>query len=142
MKVLLPDREEDLTLVVSRLAGSDTPLMLLTNLSVENAKDAERVLRYYIRRWKCEEAICFLKSQVHLEKIRTFRWCAIRRLVLLSVVVMIYLGWIVEAHPDLTDRLIAFGQPPPNSADFVLYRLLTGLTEAIDACFWLRRTLL
>jgi len=26
---------------------------------------------------------------------------------------------------ESADRLIAFGQPPPNSADFVLYRLLT-----------------
>jgi len=30
--------------------------------------------------------------------------------------------WLVEAHPDLTDRLIAFGRPPPGKADFVLYR--------------------
>lgn len=142
VKVRLPGRDEDLTMVVSRLAGKDKPMMLLTNLAVENLKDAKRILRYYVRRWECEESIRFLKSQVHLEKIRTFRRCAIRRLVLLSVLVMIYLGWIVEAHPGLGERLIAFGQPPPNSADFVLYRLLTGLTEAIDACFWLRRTLL
>ncbi|MDH4238661.1 MAG: hypothetical protein OEW48_03775 [Phycisphaerae bacterium] len=53
------------------------PLMLLTNLPVDNLKDAKRVLRYYIRRWECEEAIRFLKSQVKLEKIRTFRWSAI-----------------------------------------------------------------
>ena len=47
VKVRLPGRQEDLTLVVSRLAGVDTPLMLLTNLPVENLRDAKRVLRYY-----------------------------------------------------------------------------------------------
>ena len=74
VKVRLPGREEDLTLVVSRLAGVDKPMMLLTNLPVVNLKDAKHVLRFYIRRWECEEAIRFLKNQVNLEKIRTFRW--------------------------------------------------------------------
>jgi len=142
VKVRLPGRQEDLTLVVSRIAGEDTPLMLLTNLPVEDVDDAKRILRYYIRRWECEEAIRFLKSQVHLERVRTFRWSAICRLVLLATVVMIYLGWIVEEHPELGERLICFGQPLPSKPDFLVYRLLTGLTEVINACFWLRRDLL
>jgi len=142
VKVRLPGREENLTLVVSRLAGCQTPLMLLTNLPVENLKDAKRVLRYYVRRWECEEGIRFLKSQVNLEKIRTFRWCAIRRLVLLAVLVMIYLGWIVEAHPNIGDRLVRLSQPLPDKPDFLMYRLLTGLTEAINTCFWRHKDLL
>lgn len=141
-KVRLPDRVENLTMVVSRIAGQDTPMMLLTNLPVENADDAKRILRYYIRRWECEEGIRFLKSQVHLEKIRTFRWRAIRRLVLLAVLVMIYIGWIAETQLDLTERLIRFGQPPPNEADFLLYRLFAGVCQTLDGCFWLRRDLL
>ncbi len=131
-----------MTLVVSRLAGTDKPIMLLTNLSVENLKDAKRILRYYIRRWECEEGIRFLKSQVNLEKIRTFRWSAIRRLVLLAILVMIYLGWLVEAHPNICDRLVYLSQPLPDNPDFLLYRLLGGLTEAINTCFWLHKDLL
>lgn len=142
VKVRLPGREESLTLVVSRLAGCQRPLMLLTNLPVENIRDAKRVLRYYVRRWECEEGIRFLKNQVNLEKIRTFRWCAIRRLVLLAVLVMIYLGWIVEAHPSIGDRLVHLSQPLPDKPDFLMYRLLTGLTEAINTCFWLHKDLL
>jgi len=141
-KVRLFGREEDLTLVVSRIAGEDKPLMLLTNLPVENVDDARRILRYYIRRWECEEAIRFLKSQVHLERVRTFRWSAICRLVLLASLVMMYLGWILEEHPQLGERLIFFGQPLPSKPDFLCYRLLTGLTDVINACFWLRRDLL
>jgi hypothetical protein len=142
IKVRLPGREEVLTMVVSRMAGEDMPMMMLTNLPVENAEDAKRILRYYIRRWECEEGIRFLKSQVHLERIRTFRWCAIRRLVLLAVLVMIYIGWVIETHLDLAERLIRFGQPPPSQADFLAYRLLTGMTEALNGCFWLRNDLL
>jgi hypothetical protein len=142
VKVRLLGREENLTLVVSRLAGCRRPLMLLTNLPVENLRDAGRVLRYYVRRWECEEGIRFLKNQVNLEKIRTFRWCAIRRLVLLAVLVMIYLGWIVEAHPDIGERLVNLSQPLPDKPAFLMYRLLTGLTEAINTCFWLHKDLL
>jgi len=142
VKVRLPGRDEDLTLVVSRLAGSDKPMMLLTNLPVENLKDAKRVLRFYIRRWECEEGIRFLKSQVNLEKIRTFRWSAICRLVLLAVLVMIYLGWLVEEHPNICDRLVYLSQPLPDNPDFLLYRLLAGLTEAINTCFWVHKDLL
>ena len=142
VKVRLPGRDEDLTLVVSRLAGNDKPMMLLTNLPVENLADAKRVLRFYIRRWECEEAIRFLKSQVNLEKIRTFRWSAIRRLVLLAVLLMIYLCWLVEAHPTICDRLVYLSQPLPDNPDFLSYRLLGGLTEAINTCFWLHKDLL
>jgi hypothetical protein len=88
------------------------------------------------------EAIRFLKSQVNLEKIRTFRWSAIRRLVLLAVLLMIYLCWLVEAHPTICDRLVYLSQPLPDKPDFRLYRLLGGLTEAINTCFWLHKDLL
>jgi len=142
VKVRLPGRTETMTMVVARTAGRDTPFMLLTNLPVETAGDARRVLRYYTRRWECEEAIRFLKSEVRLERIRTFNWAAICRLVLLAVLVMFYLTWLLERHPNLAERLITFGQPLPDQPDFLLYRLLTGLTEAIAACNYLRRALL
>lgn len=142
MKVRLPGREETLTLVVSRLAGQDKPMMLLTNLPVETPGDAKRIVRFYLRRWECEEAIRFLKSQVQLERIRTFRWTAICRLVLLGVLVMLYLGWLCEAHPPICDRLISLSQPLPDKPDFLSYRLLGGLIEAIDTCFWLHKDLL
>ncbi|MCD6174836.1 MAG: hypothetical protein J7K65_03590 [Planctomycetes bacterium] len=127
-----------MTLVVSRLARVNRPMMLLTNLPVENFKDATGVVRFYIRRWECEEGVRFLKNQVNLEKIRTFRWSAIRRLVLLAVLVMTYLGWLVELHPGLCDRLVYLSQPP----DFLAYRLSGGLKEATNTCFWLHKDLL
>jgi prepilin-type N-terminal cleavage/methylation domain-containing protein len=59
-----------------------------------------------------------------------------------AVVVMIYLGWLFESNPNLCDRLICLSQPLPDKPDFLLYRLLAGLTEAINACFWLHKDLL
>lgn len=142
VQVRMPGRTETLTMVVARTPGRDVPFMLLTSLPVETAQDARGVLRYYARRWECEEGIRFLKSEVQLERIRTFRWTAICRLILLAVLVMFYLTWLLERHPNLAERLIAFGQPLPEKPDFLLYRLLTGLTEAITACVYLRRDLL
>ena len=142
VKVRLPGREETLTMIVARSPGSDVPFMLLTNLPVENLADAKRVLRFYIRRWECEEGIQFLKEQVDLEAIRTFRWTAIRRLVLLVMLVMLYLAWLWEKYLPLADRLIDYAQVLPDEVDFVLYRLLTGLTHILNACFYLRRDLL
>jgi len=140
--VRLPKRDEILTMVVARVPGHDVPFMLLADLPVQSADDARGVLRYYARRWECEEGIRFLKSEVNLEQIRTFSWTAICRLVLLAVLVMIYLTWLLERHPNLAQRLIRFGQPLPDKPDFLLYRLLTGATEAINVCFYAGRALL
>jgi len=141
VKVRLPGRDEILTMVVARAPGHDVPFMLLTSLPVQSADDARSVLQYYARRWECEEGIRFLKSEVNLEQIRTFNWTAICRLVLLAVLVMIYLTWLLERHPNLAARLIHFGQPLPDKPDFLLYRLLTGVTEAINVCIYAGRAL-
>lgn len=141
VRVRLPGRQETLTMVVARSPGRDLPFMVLTNLPVESPDEARRVLRYYARRWECEEGIRFLKSEVHLERIRTFNWMATCRLVLLCVLVMVYLTWLVERNPRLADRLIHLGQPLPDEPDFLLYRLLTGLTEAITSCMYAGRAL-
>lgn len=140
--VRLPGRDETLTMIVARRPGEEAPFMLLTNLPVESLADAKRVLHYYIRRWECEEGIQFLKEQVDLEAIRTFRWTAICRLVLLAALVMLYLAWLYEKHLPLAERLIDYAQVLPDEADFLLYRLLTGLTHIFNACFYLRRDLL
>ena len=63
-------------------------------------------------------------------------------IVLLSVPVMIYLGWLLDSHPNISDRLISLSQPLPDNPDFLSYRLIGGLTEAINTCFWLDKDLL
>jgi len=91
-------------MVVARSPGNDVPLMLLTSLPVESAENARRIMGYYARRWECEEGIRFLKSEVNLERLRTFNWTAICRLVLLCVLVMLYLTWMLERRPASANR--------------------------------------
>jgi hypothetical protein len=38
--------------------------------------------------------------------------------------------------------LVSLSQPLPDDPDFVSYRLLGGLTEVINTCFWLHKDLL
>jgi len=59
-----------------------------------------------------------------------------------AVVVMVYLCWLVEEHPNICEGLVYLSQPLSDDPDFVLYRLLAGLTEAINTCFWLHKDLL
>jgi len=77
-----------------------------------------------------------------IKKIRTFRWSAICRPVSLAVLVMIYLGWPVEEHPNICDRLVYLGQPLPHNPNLLPSCLLAPPTEAINTCFWLHRDLL
>jgi len=56
--------------------------------------------------------------------------------------VMIYLGRLVEAYPNICERLVSLSQPLPDDPDFVSYRLLGGLAEVIDTCFLLHKDLL
>ena len=51
VKVRLPGRKEDLTMVVARTPGRDVPFMVLTSLAVESAEDARRVAER--QQWIC-----------------------------------------------------------------------------------------
>jgi len=50
-------------------------------------------------------------------------FAVIRRLVLLALLVMIYLGWLVEAHPTICDCLVSLSQPLLDKPDFLSYRV-------------------
>ncbi len=55
---------------------------------------------------------------------------------------MIYLGRLVEEHPNICGRLVYLSQPLLDNPDSLLYRLSGGLTEAINTCFWPHKDLL
>ena len=68
-KVRLPNRREELTLVVVKGFGEE-PLMILTNLPVRRSrKSVWHVVQSYITRWRIEDVICFVKQSYRLEDI-------------------------------------------------------------------------
>ncbi len=50
--------------------------------------------------------------------------------------------WIAIEARYLAERLIGYAQVLPDKVDFMFYRLLTGLTHILNACFYIRRALL
>jgi len=47
--------------------------MLLTNLKVEAAEDALRIMEIYLTRWKCEESFRFIKQAYQLEDVKLLK---------------------------------------------------------------------
>jgi hypothetical protein len=128
-KIYLPDLPKALYIVACWLPKKDDPLILLTTLVVENLQQACQILRYYKRRWACEEAAQFLKSRVGLERFRIRRYQAIQRLAILAMLSMGFLTWILLRSRELTKRLFSLTSQFRKNATFTYYRLMDGLQE-------------
>ena len=131
-KVRLPERREDLTLVVVKGFGEE-PLMILTNLNIRRSrKSIWHVVLSYITRWRIEDLIRFVKQSYRLEDVRCLTY---RRLQALMVLVTtaayfaaVYLGFrmklrVLAGHVLRASRRI-FGIP-----DFRLYALADGIRQ-------------
>ena len=129
--VRLPGHKQQLYLVAHYRAGYEHPLMLLTTLVVHTADQAQRILRYYRRRWSCEEAGRFLKSQVGFETFRIRRYVAIQRLAILALLAMGFLSWILVRNQMVVKALFRYTSGFRKKRRFCYYRLLDGLQECL-----------
>ena len=131
-KVHLPDRKEELTLVVVKGFGEE-PLMILTNLAVRRTRRSIwHVVRSYMTRWRIEDVIRFVKQSYQLEDIRCLTYRRLQALMVLATAAAyfaaVYLGLsmklrILASHVlRASNRL--FGIP-----DFRLYALADGIRQ-------------
>jgi hypothetical protein len=95
-KVRLPNRREELTLVVVKGFGEE-PMMILTNLSVRRTrKSVWHVVQSYITRWRIEDVIRFVKQSYRPEDIRCLTYHRLQALIVLVTVAAyftaVYLG--------------------------------------------------
>jgi len=131
-KVRLPERGEELTLIVVKGFGEE-PMMILTNLPVRRSrKSLWHVIASYITRWRIEDVIRFVKQSYRLEDIRCLTY---RRLQALMVLVTaaayfaaVYLGLrmklrLLAGHVLRASKRV-FGIP-----DFRLYALADGIRQ-------------
>lgn len=81
-RVALPGHPQPLTLVVIRGYG-ESPLMLLTNLKIQDESGLDRILEIYLTRWKCEESYRFIKQAYRLEEIRLLTYIGLRNMMAL-----------------------------------------------------------
>ena len=126
-KVYLPQRpDQPLYLVCKARVGHDQPLILLTNLTVQDLTTAKTVLTYYRWRWKCEEAARFFKSELGIERFALRLYESFPRLFLLACLAMSFLTWLALRFATLKTTLCA-ASPGHRKIKFPYYRLLTWL---------------
>jgi len=78
--VKLPERPEQLYLVVVRGFGEE-PMLLLTSVALTfSRKSLWAIVRGYLCRWLVEETIRFIKQSHHLEDMRVLRYERLRNL--------------------------------------------------------------
>lgn len=101
-----PDPRRSLSLVVVHDRRNEKPVILLSNIEVHSLEDALIVFGYYLERWRKEEGYRFLKTALHLERIRTLRWQRIQRLAWLEHLAYFYLTLFYRASPERVEAEI------------------------------------
>lgn len=132
--VKLPERKEQLYMVVVQGFGQD-PMMLLTDERVKKSrKSLWRIIESYITRWSIEETIRFIKQSYNLEDIRLLTYRRLQNMMALILAVsyfaMVYLGIktklrVLARHVLKAARRL-FGIP-----DFRFYALADGIRELL-----------
>jgi hypothetical protein len=128
-KVRLPERTEQLYLIGRFDQKYDRPLMFLTNMKVLDMNTAKQIIARYTERWKCEEAIEFLKMRIGFERFRIRRYQAIQNICILAMVAMGFLAMIMLSNRVIAGMLFKCCSKFRRIAVFEYYRLLDGLQE-------------
>jgi hypothetical protein len=104
-RIYLPALTTPLYVVAYHVRGYDRPVILLTNLVVEDLDGALQLRHRYARRWDCETAIQYLKSQMGLERFAVRRYRAIQRLVFLAGLAMAFLSYLLASGRNMKQRI-------------------------------------
>lgn len=128
--VKLPERSEQLYLVVVRGLGEE-PMLLLTNVALTSSrKSLWNIVRGYLCRWLVEEAIRFIKQSYHLEDMRVLSYERLRNLMALVLAAVYFAAvWLGESLKlaVLTTRIIQTAKRFFGAPDFHYYALASGI---------------
>lgn len=132
--ITLPHRDEPLWVVVYTHVGAQRnkhqePVAVLTNIKLEDAHEASRVVEHYISRWSgCEDPIRFLKQTFRMEKFLIDQIPAIRAwFFFISVAFSILFE--IESWGKILEWTIKLSQPFAKDVQFNYYRIFRGLKE-------------
>lgn len=126
----MPGSDRPLYLVAYHTKGYNEPVMLLTDMVVENFDQALQIRNRFVRRWDCETSIEFLKSKISLERFAVRRYRSMQYLILLAGLAMAFLSYLQSHCKDIRQRMtdrIRYWRDPKR---FWYYRLLIALQEA------------
>ena len=132
-KVYLPNTNKPLYVVAYHTKGYDEPVILLTDMVVENSEQALQIRNRYARRWVgCESSVEFLKSQIGIERFKVRRYQSMQQLIFLAAMAMGFLSYLLSRcrriHQIVDDGLRYCRQP----RSLWFYRVVIALRDAFN----------
>jgi len=133
-KVYLPDNmERPLYVVAYHSKGYDEPVILLTDMVVENRDLALQQCNRYGHRWAgCESSVEFLKSQIGLERFRVRRYKSVQGLIFLAGLAMGFLSYLLSHSRKIlqkVDDAVGYSRRPKS---FWFYRVVIAMQDAFN----------
>jgi len=132
-KVYLPDIDKPLYVVAYHTKGHEQPIILLTNMVVENLDLALQMRNRYVRRWPgCETPIEFFKGPIGLERFAVRRYRSMQGLIFLACLAMGFLSFLQSRCKHLRQRINDRLRYSRNPKSFWFYRLLIALRDGFS----------
>ena len=127
--VRLPDMPGRFWMIV--ITGLREDMVLLVNFKLTSARQVERIVLAYLRRWAVEEGIRCWKQVTDVEDFRVRNWNSIRRMTFFSMMAYgIQALWLLTC-PATAKRLIARVKQFIEEVPFRHYRLWAGVKDAL-----------
>jgi len=132
-KVYLPGVDKPLYVVAYHTKGYHEPVILLTDMVVENRDLALQQRNRYARRWVgCETSVEFLKSQIGLERFAVRRYQSMQGLIFLASLAMGFLSYLLSRRRKIrqeVDDAVRYCRQPKS---FWFYRVVIALRDAFN----------
>ncbi len=120
-------------MVAYQRQGYEEPIILLTDMVVENFDLALGIRNRYSKRWVgCETSVEFLKSQIGLERFAVRRYRSMQRLIFLASLAMGFLSFLQSRCKDIRQRIndkLRYCREPKS---FWFYRLVIALRDSLS----------
>lgn len=127
--VRLPDMPGRFWMIV--ITGLREDMVLLVNFKLTSARQVERIVLAYLRRWAVEEGIRCWKQVTDVEDFRVRNWNSIRRITFFSMLAYgIQAVWLLT-RPAMAKRFIGRVKQFIEEVPFQHYRLWDGVKDAL-----------
>ena len=129
-KVYLADIDKPLYVVAYHTKGHDQPVILLSDMVIEDRDLALQTRNRYSKRWVgCETSVEFLKSRIGLERFAVRRYQSIQGLIFLASLAMGFLSFLQSGCKDIGKRIEDRLRYSRNPKSFWFYRLVIALRD-------------
>ena len=88
---------------------------------------AHKCRSFYRRRWRAEDGIRFLKSEVSLERVRVMSWRALEQTINIAALAMTIIALIAREPAEWLTELLRAGGTRRTTVAFLFYRIRRSL---------------